>query len=105
MTEISLTFPVLVIMAFTEDKLDRQDVVKCHSIQPPDEEGIRTLIVDNIKLRRELCAYLFDGQCLFPSQMRIQACSHIRQSSFGLFFSAAHLCQPNLIKEDQISPA
>ena len=105
MTEISLTFPVLVIMAFTEDKLDRQDVVKCHSIQPPDEEGIRTLIVDNIKLRRELCAYLFHGQCLFPSQMRIQACSHIRQSSFGLFFSAAHLCQPNLIKEDQISPA
>lgn len=48
--------------------------------------------------------YLSDGQCLSPSQTQIQACSHIQQSSFGLFFSAVRLCQPNGIKE-QISHA
>lgn len=57
-------------MAFTDDKLDRQDVVKCPSIQPPDEEGIRTLTADNIKLRRELCTCLTGsvyshGRCEF----------------------------------------
>lgn len=49
--------------------------------------------------------YLSDGQCLCPSQTRTLACSRIQRSSFGLFFSAVHLCQPNLIKEEQISPA
>lgn len=36
--------------------------------------------------------------------MRTQVCSRIQQSSFGLFASAARLCQPNLIKEERISP-
>lgn len=61
-------------------------------------------MVDNTKLGRALWVYLFDGQRLFPSQTQTQACSHIQQSSFGLFFSAVHLCQPNSMKEVQISP-
>lgn len=60
---------------------------------------------DNTKLERELvCVYLFDGQCLFPLQKRTRVCSHIQQSSFGLFFSAVHLCQPGGMKEEQTSP-
>jgi hypothetical protein len=90
-------------MGSAEDELDQQDVVKCHTTQPQNKGGSKILVADGRKLERE-CVYLFGGQCLFPLQMQIQVCSCIQRSSFGLFSSAVHLCQPNLIKEEQVSP-
>lgn len=56
------------------------------------------------KIEEALGLYLFGGPCLSPWQMQIPACSHIQQSSSGLFSSAVRLCRPDLIKGEQISP-